>query len=112
MKKIDVARHLGIGSMTYYHYELGSSNPPINVLKKLAILFNVSVDDLIGHDRWINPKKQMPTNEGSYYLYGKTGKMTVYGEGQYKKGKFYLDGQDVTKYVERWTHCPKKPEKL
>lgn len=43
----DMANILHIGQSTYSDYELGKLNIPIPVLKKLAILFDTSVDYLL-----------------------------------------------------------------
>ena len=43
----DMANILHIGQSTYSDYELGKLNIPIPVLKKLAILFDTSIDYLL-----------------------------------------------------------------
>ncbi len=44
----DVALILNVSQTNYSKYELGKINIPVNTLKKLALLFNTSVDYLIG----------------------------------------------------------------
>lgn len=44
----DVAKKLGISTTAYGHYETGRRNPPIENLAKLADLYEVSVDVLMG----------------------------------------------------------------
>lgn len=44
----DVALILNVSQTNYSKYELGKINIPINTLKKLAILFNTSIDYLLG----------------------------------------------------------------
>ena len=43
-----VAQHLGISQNTYSQYEIGVLNYPVDALIKLADLYNVSVDYLLG----------------------------------------------------------------
>ncbi len=44
----EVAEHLGIAQPSYIRYENGSSQPSLENLVKLADLFDVSVDYLLG----------------------------------------------------------------
>ena len=48
MKQKDVAEFLNISQTNYSKYELGKINSPIETLKKMSILFNTSVDYLLG----------------------------------------------------------------
>ena len=43
-----VAEYLGISQNTYSQYEIGVLNYPVDALMKLADLYNVSVDYLLG----------------------------------------------------------------
>ncbi|MEF2629864.1 helix-turn-helix transcriptional regulator [Megamonas funiformis] len=55
MTKAEFSRKLGIDSYsTYNNYEVGSSEPKIDMLIKIADLLNISLDDLVG---------RTPTNE-------------------------------------------------
>ena len=45
-----VARLLGISHASYFRYEIGTSEPTQENLVKLADLFGVSVDYLLGRD--------------------------------------------------------------
>ncbi|MBQ8792083.1 MAG: helix-turn-helix transcriptional regulator [Clostridia bacterium] len=45
----DLANELGISRMKYNHYELGNSEPNISMLIKLADLYKVTLDELVGH---------------------------------------------------------------
>lgn len=45
-----VAKDLGFVSQTYNRYELETSEPNIETLKKIAKYFNVSLDELCGYD--------------------------------------------------------------
>ena len=48
MLQKDVAELLNISQTNYSKYELGKINIPINTLKKLALIFNTSIDYLLG----------------------------------------------------------------
>ena len=48
MKQKDVAEFLNISQTNYSKYELGKINIPIETLKKMSILFDTSVDYLLG----------------------------------------------------------------
>lgn len=46
----NVAELLGVSTITYRQYEQGSREPNIEKLLKLAIIFNVSLDNLLCFD--------------------------------------------------------------
>ncbi len=48
MLQKDVAKLLNISQTNYSKYELGKINIPINTLKKLALIFDTSIDYLLG----------------------------------------------------------------
>ncbi len=48
MKQKQIAEYLQIHQTTYSDYELGNLNIPIDVLIKLAKLYNTSIDYLVG----------------------------------------------------------------
>ncbi len=48
MLQRDVADLLNISQTNYSKYELGKINIPINTLKKLALIFDTSIDYLLG----------------------------------------------------------------
>jgi transcriptional regulator with XRE-family HTH domain len=48
MSQQAVADELGIAQQTYAHYEVGRLRMPASLLPKLAQLFGVGVDDLVG----------------------------------------------------------------
>ena len=52
-----LGEYLGISQNTYSQYEIGVLNYPIDVLIKLADLYNVSIDYLVGRT---NTKKPYP----------------------------------------------------
>lgn len=57
MLQKDVAELLNISQTNYSKYELGKINIPINTLKKLAIIFDTSIDYLLG---LTNERKSYP----------------------------------------------------
>lgn len=46
----EIASRLGVERSTYVKYERGSSDPPSSTLVRLADMFDVSVDYILGHD--------------------------------------------------------------
>ena len=48
MLQKEVAELLNISQTNYSKYELGKINIPINTLKKLALIFDTSIDYLLG----------------------------------------------------------------
>jgi len=50
MSQLEVANFLNIKQATYSGYELSKFEPPIETLKKLATLFNTSIDALVGYN--------------------------------------------------------------
>jgi len=43
-----IAEKLGISERSYQHYELGTREPNIEMLVKMAVIFDVSLDFLLG----------------------------------------------------------------
>lgn len=43
-----LADKLGINSVTYLHYEKAQREPPLSLLADIAVLYDVSVDYLLG----------------------------------------------------------------
>ena len=50
----DVAKYLGVDRTTYVKYERGDSEPSIDIIKKLANYFDVTVDFLVGEEKKTN----------------------------------------------------------
>ncbi len=50
----DVANHLGISDRAYQHYELGTREPNLETLLKISLYFNVSLDDLLCRQDFID----------------------------------------------------------
>ncbi|SFP47685.1 Helix-turn-helix [Oscillibacter sp. PC13] len=48
MKQIEIAKYLGVNQGTYSDYENGKINIPIDMLIRLADLYGVSLDYLVG----------------------------------------------------------------
>ena len=55
MLQRDVADLLNISQTNYSKYELGKINIPINTLKKLALIFDTSIDYLLGFTNELKP---------------------------------------------------------
>ena len=55
MKQKDVAEFLNISQTNYSKYELGKINITIETLKKMSILFDTSVDYLLGLTNEVKP---------------------------------------------------------
>ncbi|MBB3110419.1 transcriptional regulator with XRE-family HTH domain [Paenibacillus phyllosphaerae] len=55
----EVARQIGITRSAYSHYEINNRQPVYETLKKLAVLFNVSLDYIIGGEQQSKPDTQM-----------------------------------------------------
>lgn len=45
-----VAEHLKITKAVYGKYELGTTEPPMRLMMKLADLYNISLDNLVGRE--------------------------------------------------------------
>ena len=52
MTQRQMAEHLGIAQPSYIRYENGSAEPSLDALVKLADLFDVSVDYLLGRKEY------------------------------------------------------------
>ncbi len=59
MTQTQIAEMLGCSQTTYSRYETGNSNVPIDILKKLANLYNVSIDYIIGLTNEKKPYKRL-----------------------------------------------------
>ncbi|MCG7406698.1 helix-turn-helix domain-containing protein [Paenibacillus sp. ACRRX] len=46
----EVARHIGVTRSAYSHYEINSRQPVYDTIRKLAVLFDVSIDYLVNAD--------------------------------------------------------------
>ena len=61
LKQSDVAKILNVSQVSYGRYELGTSEPTIDSLVKLADFYNVSLDYLVGRDLKGNSKIEEQT---------------------------------------------------
>ena len=55
----EVAEHLGIDQTTYSRYETGATEPDIESIKKLAKLFNVSIDYLLENENIVSDREDV-----------------------------------------------------
>ena len=60
-----VADYLGVRQNTYSQYEIGVLNYPVEVLIKLALLYNVSIDYLVGLTDDPTPPKRCGKRKGA-----------------------------------------------
>lgn len=54
----EVAKQIGVTRSAYSHYEINNRQPVYETLKKLAVLFNVSLDYIIGGEP-VKPETQV-----------------------------------------------------
>jgi transcriptional regulator with XRE-family HTH domain len=54
----DIAKRLGIPRGTYSNYELGNREPDFNTVEKLADIFEVSIDYLLGRTTEEEPSRE------------------------------------------------------
>ena len=55
-KQVEVAKYLGVTQSIYSSYERGDINIPVEALIKLADLYDVSLDYLVGRSK--DPKRR------------------------------------------------------
>ena len=71
-KQSDLADRLGLSKSAIGAYETGISEPSIENLIKIAELFNVNIDYLLGHNResvsWPDMASELPLETGSITL--------------------------------------------
>ena len=48
MTQEDVAKFLGISRSGYTYYETGKTVPSVDMLKKLAVMYDTTIDDVVG----------------------------------------------------------------
>lgn len=59
----EVANYLNIGRSSYTKYESGTHIPDIYILDKLATLFNITIDELVGRAQPSPTKHNLPDEE-------------------------------------------------
>ena len=68
----DLGSELGVSKSAIGSYELGISEPSFDNLVKIADLFNVNIDFLLGHNReqisWTDLGSEIELNSGSITL--------------------------------------------
>ena len=65
MTQAEIAEKLGISRSTIGMYETGAREPDFNTLEKIADLFNVDTDYLLGRS---NKTEILPETVGQYYI--------------------------------------------
>lgn len=71
----DVAKYLGVDRTTYVKYERGVSEPNLDIIKKLANYFDVTVDFLLGKEKKENTLDEQ-LGEIEFALYGEVKELT------------------------------------
>jgi transcriptional regulator with XRE-family HTH domain len=62
LSQLEIAENIGVTRSAYCHYEMNNRNPDYETLSKLASLFDVTIDYIIGRD--INILHQLPNDAG------------------------------------------------
>jgi transcriptional regulator with XRE-family HTH domain len=57
MTQDDVALFLGVSRSGYTYYETGKSTPSVESLKKLAMMYDITVDELVGMPDRVSTKR-------------------------------------------------------
>lgn len=63
MLQSDVAAYIGVNNSTYAYYERGTHNPTPETLCKLADIFGVTVDELLGRSPQLFDDARVPKTE-------------------------------------------------
>lgn len=85
MTQEQIAKLLGIGTNSYQKYELNSRKPNIDMLIKLSVIFEVSIDELILGETSINELKEFINNFQNDFLDISNRDNVIYDKG-------FLDG--------------------
>jgi transcriptional regulator with XRE-family HTH domain len=62
-KQYEVAKHIGVDRTTYSNYETGKRDPDTDTVIKIATLFEVTTDSLLGQEKPL-PQKEKPAEVG------------------------------------------------
>jgi len=89
LSQIDVFKKININNKTLSRYEAGGSEPDVDNLVKLANLYEVSIDYLVG--RTDNPKMQFSKEERFIY-----DKLDLTDEEIMNQVDMYYDGMKLT----------------
>lgn len=65
-----VAESLKISRVAYTRYEMGDREPDFEVVKKIADIFNVSIDYLLGKSDAPNPPSDIPVSPQTIITFG------------------------------------------
>jgi transcriptional regulator with XRE-family HTH domain len=97
-----IANALGIAQQTYARYELDGIMPPVEMLKKIADYFNVSIDYILGIENEKIQKKESSIEQQVAPLYLRLAK------GAQEIG---LDKEDIDYLLDFYKRAKKKNEK-
>lgn len=76
LSQSEVAKHLGITRQAYGHYETGVREPDNATIVKLAKLYGVSADYLLGLSDEKKPSAEASTEDVKVALFGGDGEVT------------------------------------
>jgi len=76
LSQSDVAKHLGISRQAYGHYETGVREPDNATIIKLAKLYDVTTDYLLGISDEKKPSGDASTEDVKVALFGGAGEVT------------------------------------
>lgn len=98
LQQKDVANKLNYGYTAISNYETGKNEPSINDLKKIAELFNVSIDYLVGFSDIKNPYQIELINKVTPKTYNKIHKTILsMNKNEFSALSIFLDGVAANK---------------
>lgn len=97
LSQIEVANKLGLTQSTYSKYENGVHPPTIEILKKLAEIFDVSLDYLVENDRTIADSNEV-VDLNSFLL---NGRYTIHSRVPTKKERVMINNIINAIFVDR-----------
>ena len=59
LSQVEVAKRLNISQPRYNRYETGTFQPDMEMLKKISVLFDVSIDYLLENERYLSDADEM-----------------------------------------------------
>ena len=63
MTQLEVAKQLNISQSAYNYYENGVSDLNTDALLKLSKLFNISIDEILGNEKYLKNEIQIPNEK-------------------------------------------------
>ena len=84
----EVAKQLNINQRTYSQYETGANEPNLETLKKMANIFDVSIDYLLENDRNLSDSNEI-VDLNNFLL---NGRYTIYSKFPTERDRKIIDG--------------------